>query len=75
MKKTQIMCLNCPDDRRVSIDGRELEEVGEFCYLGSLLTPYGGSVKDVANRLKVLEESGAQGRLVGKQNWFSTVVL
>ena len=52
VKKTQIMRLNCPDDRRVSIDGRELEEVGEFCYLGSLLTPYGGSVEDVANRLR-----------------------
>ena len=46
------MRLNCPDDRRVSIDGWELEEVGEFCYLGSLLTPYGGSVEDVANRLR-----------------------
>ena len=52
VKKTKILRMNCPDDRDVTIGGERLEEVEDFCYLGGILTQYGGSAEDVAARLQ-----------------------
>ena len=44
--------MNCPQDRRIQISGESLAEVEDFCYLGGILTQFGGSVEDVAGRLQ-----------------------
>ena len=40
IKKTKIMRISSGKERtvKISIDGKELEQVGKFCYLGSMIT-------------------------------------
>src|SRR6218665_341531 len=40
IKKTKIMRISSGKERavKINIDGKELEQVGKFCYLGSMIT-------------------------------------
>ncbi|KAL9954522.1 hypothetical protein ACROYT_G042072 [Oculina patagonica] len=49
--KTMMMSWNNPAGRNVQIDGKELEEVSKFVYLGGTVTQEGGSDEDIKSRL------------------------
>ena len=49
--KTMMMSWNNTADRKVQIDGEELETVSKFVYLGGTMTQEGGSDEDIKTRL------------------------
>lgn len=49
--KTKLMRWNSPTIEMVQVDGKELEEVLKFVYLGGTLTQKGGSEEDIRSRL------------------------
>lgn len=49
--KTELMRWNSPTIEMVQVDGKELEEVLKFVYLGGTLTQKGDSEEDIRSRL------------------------
>lgn len=48
--KTKLLRLNATTTCNISIDGERIEEVDNFCYLGSIISKSGGADADVVNR-------------------------
>jgi hypothetical protein len=46
------MRINSDIEHRLSINGKDMEQVGSFSYLGSLVTKDGGEKEDVRNRIR-----------------------
>lgn len=46
-RKTKIMKINVQKKDKIKINDEELEEVSQFCYLGSTLTVEGDIMKEV----------------------------
>lgn len=55
------MCINTPPKPPITINGEVLEYVGNFTYLGSLISSNNGAKKDIKARLK--KARGAFSRL------------
>ena len=49
--KTMMMCWKNTAIRKVQVDGKELETVSKFVYLGGTVTQEGGSDEDIKSRL------------------------
>uniref|UniRef100_A0A034VWX2 LINE-1 reverse transcriptase-like protein n=1 Tax=Bactrocera dorsalis TaxID=27457 RepID=A0A034VWX2_BACDO len=49
--KTKFMRINTTETPNIQIAGTCLEEVDEFCYLGSIISKNGGSTADIRNRI------------------------
>ena len=49
--KTKLMKLNTKSTRAVKIDEEPIEEVDKFTYLGSVVTPTGGTEEDINSRI------------------------
>ena len=52
VKKTKVLRMNSVDGWRIKIGNEELGEVEEFCYLGGILTAFGGTEEDIAGWLQ-----------------------
>ena len=50
-KKSEVMVLNTTTMIPVKVDNKDLPNSEKFTYLGSSLTPDGGSKEDIQNRL------------------------
>ena len=48
--KTMMMCWNNTVGRKVQVNGKELETVSKFVYLGGAVTQEGGSDEDIISR-------------------------
>jgi len=46
------MTINTSNMQKFSLEETEIEEVGSFVYLGSVVSESGGAVEDVASRIK-----------------------
>ena len=49
--KTKLMRLNTTSNQPITVNNQQLEEVDEFTYLGSKVSPDGDSGKDVSVRI------------------------
>jgi hypothetical protein len=52
INKTTGMRVNTSNRQKFRVENTEIEEVGSFVYLGSLVSDNGGTVEDVASRIK-----------------------
>jgi len=52
INKTKGMRVNIPNMQKLRLEETEIEEVGSFVYLGSVVSESGGTEKDVASRIK-----------------------
>lgn len=50
-KKTKILTHSNNEGEKINIEGEEIEEFGEFCYLGSVVTVKGGCRRDIDRRI------------------------
>jgi hypothetical protein len=49
--KTKVLALNQPAPCQVTLDGEPIENVEEFKYLGSIITPDGRAERDISARI------------------------
>jgi hypothetical protein len=49
-EKTKKMRVNPQNKDRFYLEGREIEEVNKFCYLGCMVSLDGGANEDIINR-------------------------
>src|ERR1700712_2607442 len=49
--KTKLMRINTNNSTPVEINGAVIEEVSEFCYLGSMMSTNGGTAEDIHSRI------------------------
>jgi hypothetical protein len=70
LKKTKVMQISRhPVNITVVIEGNTLEQVQEFCYLGSLITEDGKCHKEIRRRIAMGKEAYTKRRpLIGKLN-------
>jgi hypothetical protein len=47
----KAMCINNKNKNVFTLDGKYIENVHKFSYLGSIVTEEGGSMKDVRNKV------------------------
>jgi hypothetical protein len=52
VNKTKEMRINSDIEHRLSINGKDIEQVESFLYLGSMVTKDGGAKEDVRNRIR-----------------------
>jgi len=52
IKKTKGIRVNTSNIQKFRLEETEIEEVGFFVYLGSVVSVYGGTEEDVASRIK-----------------------
>jgi hypothetical protein len=52
VNKTKEMRINSDIEHRLSINGKDIEQVESFLYLGSTVTEDGGAKEDVRNRIR-----------------------
>jgi len=52
INKTKGMRVNTPNMQKFRLEEIEIEEVGSFVYLGSVVSESGGTDEDVASRIK-----------------------
>ena len=57
--KTKLMKVNTKQAGNVSIEGKNIEEVENFTYLGSVTSPTGGTEKDIPSRIKKAQQAFA----------------
>jgi len=69
-KKTQVLRLNSNNTEPISIEGRPLENVEEFAYLGSKVTTSGECDKEKDTRISKANQAFAMLRPV----WRSTII-
>lgn len=62
--KTKEMGINTTDSAPMSIKGRHIEQVGSFCYLGSIVDDRGGTEADIAARINKARAAFSQLRPV-----------
>ena len=58
--KTMMMCWNNTVGRKVQVNGKQLETVSKFVYLGGTVTQEGGSDEDIKSRLEKASQSSIQ---------------
>ena len=51
IRKTNTLRLNANGERKFLINGKEIDNVKSFCYLGSITEKSGGSLADVASHI------------------------
>ena len=51
IKKTKLVTFNAKDQTPVSIDGKDVEDVDSFTYLGSIVNKTGGAEQDITARV------------------------
>jgi len=52
INKSKGMRVNTPNMQKFRLEEKEIEEVGSFVYLGSVVSESGGTEEDVASRIK-----------------------
>ena len=70
-KKTQVMKINVTVPGTTSIEGKVLEEVDDFTYLGSVISSDNGAKKDIESRLSKARATFARLRNIWKSKQFS----
>ncbi|CAH0551189.1 unnamed protein product [Brassicogethes aeneus] len=68
-KKTKLLTNNETEDN-IIMDDKEIEEVKEFCYLGSIISVEGGTEKDIEIRLSLAQKSFKRLNKI----WSSTIL-
>lgn len=63
--KTQVMCINSITLAPITVNGEPLDYVGDFAYLGSLISADNGAKKDIQTSL-----SKARGAFARLQNFW-----
>lgn len=53
IKKTKSMRINVINNTEFKIDGGQVDDVNKFEYLGSILTPDGGTTADIQRRISI----------------------
>ena len=51
LEKTKMLRINAKQHVNIAVNGKEIEDVGEFTYLGAKICREGGGMKDLRNRL------------------------
>jgi hypothetical protein len=49
--KTKVLRITAKNQTKITIDGKDIEEVQEFTYLGAKVCQEGGGMEDLKNRL------------------------
>ena len=72
--KTKYMYISKTGTAKdVQVNGKQVEKVASFKYLGSIITDDGGCVEEINNRIsKAAAVVGAMNRWLGKDNQLST---
>jgi hypothetical protein len=68
--KTKVMKLNAKSNNPIKVGNEDIEEVEKFTYLGSIVTPNGGTEEDVNARINKAKASFAQLNKI----WSSTQI-
>jgi hypothetical protein len=63
-QKTKEMRVNPKNKDRFYLEGREIEVVNKFCYLGCMVSLDGGANEDVINRINKAKGTFAQLRSI-----------
>ena len=71
-KKSEIMTLNTTSIVPVKVDDQDLPITEMFTYLGSSLTPYGGSKEDIQSRLSKARNAFNSMSIIWKSRQYST---
>ena len=71
VKKTKEMRINVNGRERLEMDGRVIEEVDSFVYLGSVVNVSGGAESDVAGRIRKAYGAFSQLYTIWKNNSIS----
>ena len=68
--KTKVLKINAADRPQITLDNEQLQEVNNFCYLGSIVDVEGGTDADVKTRIGKARAVFAQMR----KTWTSSVL-
>ena len=71
IKKTKLMRYNAKDQTPVSIDGKDVEDVDSFTYLGAIVNKTGGAEQDITARVGKARPSFNKLTKVGKSSQYS----
>ena len=70
--KTQVMCINPPTPAQITAEGKVLENVQDFTYLGSIVSTDNGAYKDIKARLGKARSTYARLKPIWKSKAYST---
>ena len=59
IEKTKVMRIHHQSNDPISLDSRQVDEVGEFTYLGSIIDKEGGAHADICARIKKAQQAYA----------------
>ena len=71
IKKTKLMRYNAKDQTPVSIDGKDVEDVDNFTYLGAIVNKTGGAEQDITARVGKARSSFNKLTKVWKKSQYS----
>ena len=71
IKKTKLMRYKAKDQTPVSIDGKDVEDVESFTYLGAIVNKTGGAEQDITSRVGKARSSFNKLTKVGKSSQYS----
>ena len=71
IKKTKLMRYNAKDQTPISIDGKDVEDVDSFTYLGAIVNKTGGAEQDITARVGKTRSSFNKLTKVWKSSQYS----
>ena len=71
IKKTKLMRYNAKDRTPVSIDGKDVEDVDSFTYLGAIVNKTGGAEQDITAKVGPARSSFNKLTKVWKSSQYS----
>lgn len=71
-KKTKEMRYNNRNKALLFLGNQEIEQVKQFCYLGSMVTTEGGTIEDIGNRINKAKGAFAMLRPIWKSRELNT---
>ena len=71
IKKTKLMRYNAKDQTPISIDGKDVEDVDSFTYLGVIVNKTGGAEQDITARVGKARSSFNKLTKVWKSSQYS----
>ena len=70
INKTKLMRFNTTNTASIVIDTTPIEDVNEYCYLGSVMAKSGGTTEDIASR--IFKVRAAYGQL--RNTWKNSII-